>query len=105
MKWQIKAGEGRLAVAPEIPDYERDIHDPFLLKDVDKAVERILTAVKNNERILVMFSGISVYPIVISKNSKAKEIYAPIERKTKRQPYLRSAYFKKRKIFFSLFTL
>ena len=34
---------------------------------------------------------------------KAKEIYAPIERKTKRQPYLRSAYFKKRKIFFSLF--
>ena len=53
MKWQIKAGEGRLAVAPEIPDYERDIHDPFLLKDVDKAVERILTAVKNNERITI----------------------------------------------------
>lgn len=53
MKWQIKAGEKRLAVAPEIPDYERDIHDPFKLRDMAKAVERILTAVKNNERITI----------------------------------------------------
>jgi single-stranded-DNA-specific exonuclease len=35
------------------PVYERDIHDPFLLKDMDKAVERILRAVENNERILI----------------------------------------------------
>jgi len=37
---------------------------------------RISKQVKFNETILVMFSGIAVYPIVISKNSKAKEIYA-----------------------------
>ena len=37
---------------------------------------RIAKQVKNNEIILVMFSGISAFPIVISKNSKAKEIYA-----------------------------
>lgn len=36
---------------------------------------RIAKQVKN-ESVLVMFSGVGVYPLVISKNSKAKEIYA-----------------------------
>mgnify|MGYP000346572959 CR=1 FL=1 len=35
------------------PKYEQDQHDPFLLKDIEKAVERILSAVKNNERVVV----------------------------------------------------
>ena len=30
-----------------------DLHDPFLMKDMDKAVNRILEAVQNNENILV----------------------------------------------------
>ena len=29
------------------------MHSPLLLKDVDKAVERIQTALKNNERIVI----------------------------------------------------
>jgi len=29
------------------------LHDPFLMKDMNKAVERILSAVKNNQKILV----------------------------------------------------
>ncbi|MEK6933081.1 MAG: methyltransferase domain-containing protein [Nanoarchaeota archaeon] len=37
---------------------------------------RISNLVKNNEVILVMFSGVGIYPIIISKHSKAKEIYA-----------------------------
>ena len=36
---------------------------------------RIAKQIKKNEVILVMFSGIGVSPIVVSKNSKAKEIY------------------------------
>lgn len=30
-----------------------DLHDPFLMKDMDKAVNRIESAIENNERILV----------------------------------------------------
>ena len=37
---------------------------------------RIAKQIKNNEVILLMFSGIAPFPIVISKHSKAKEIYA-----------------------------
>src|SRR3989344_2281830 len=35
------------------PDYERDSHDPFLLPDMEKAVDRILAAKKNNEHVAV----------------------------------------------------
>ena len=35
------------------PDFERDSHDPFLLPGMGKAVERILSAQKNNEKIAV----------------------------------------------------
>ena len=30
-----------------------DLHDPWLMKDMDKAVDRIVTAIENHERILV----------------------------------------------------
>lgn len=35
------------------PDYDKHLHDPFLMKDMDKAVDRILLAINNNEKILV----------------------------------------------------
>lgn len=35
------------------PDYSQDVHDPYLFRDMRKACERILTAIKNNERIVV----------------------------------------------------
>ena len=35
------------------PDYERDIHDPFLLPDMEKAVERILLAIEEKQKIVI----------------------------------------------------
>ena len=35
------------------PDYERDLHDPFLMLDMGRAVERIRRAVRDGERIAI----------------------------------------------------
>jgi|CXWK01.1.fsa_nt_gi single-stranded-DNA-specific exonuclease len=31
------------------PNYERDIHDPFLMKDMDRAVDRVMSAIESNK--------------------------------------------------------
>ena len=35
------------------PNYDLHVHDPFLMKDMDKAVERVYAAVKNDEKIVI----------------------------------------------------
>ena len=35
------------------PDYERDFHDPFLMKDMERACVRIFEAVDNKEKIVI----------------------------------------------------
>lgn len=38
-----------------LPDYDSHTHDPFLMRDMDKAVDRVYKAIKSNERV-VLFS-------------------------------------------------
>ncbi|MEI6420528.1 MAG: single-stranded-DNA-specific exonuclease RecJ, partial [bacterium] len=35
------------------PEYERDLHDPFLMKGMDKTVKRILKAIDKKEKIVI----------------------------------------------------
>lgn len=35
------------------PDYEKDLHDPYLMADMDRAVQRLVKAVKNSEKIAI----------------------------------------------------
>ncbi|MFA6404818.1 MAG: single-stranded-DNA-specific exonuclease RecJ [Candidatus Paceibacterota bacterium] len=35
------------------PDYDRDIHDPTLLKDADKSADRIIQGIKKDEKIAI----------------------------------------------------
>jgi single-stranded-DNA-specific exonuclease len=35
------------------PNYDTQLHDPFLLTDMDRAADRVLRAIKNKERILI----------------------------------------------------
>ncbi len=41
------------------PDLD-DLHDPFLMKDMDRAIERIDKAIRNQEKILVYGDGRSL---------------------------------------------
>ncbi|MCK5080720.1 MAG: single-stranded-DNA-specific exonuclease RecJ [Candidatus Moranbacteria bacterium] len=36
-----------------VPNYDKDLHDPFLLNDMNKAIERVLGAQKNKEKICI----------------------------------------------------
>ncbi len=36
-----------------IPDLN-ELHDPFLMKDMDKAVDRLIKAFSNNENVLIL---------------------------------------------------
>lgn len=62
------------------PDYSKDVHDPFLFKNMKKAVERIFTAIEKNERIVIHgdydADGVSASTILFTtlKNLGAKEL-------------------------------
>ncbi len=68
--------EARRFFKPELSD----LHDPFLMKDMDKAVDRIEKAIANNEKILVYgdydVDGTTAVSIVYSY---LKEIYDQVD--------------------------
>ncbi len=52
------------------PDYSQDVHDPFLFKDMQKSVERIIRAIEEDEKIVVHgdydADGVSASTILVS---------------------------------------
>lgn len=67
------------------PDYKRDLHDPFLMKDMEKACVRIFEAVDNKEKIVIYADydcdGIPGAVILVDLfkllNYKNYEVYIP----------------------------
>ena len=67
------------------PDYQEDIHDPFLLKDMSKAVKRINRAIKKKEKITVygdfdadgVCSSVIVYLTLKELGVKNLDVYIP----------------------------
>jgi single-stranded-DNA-specific exonuclease len=67
------------------PDYQGDLHDPFLLKGMEKAVKRIYQAVSKKERILVyadydadgVCSGAILFSVLKHLGAKNIQAYIP----------------------------
>lgn len=67
------------------PDYSHDIHDPFLFKDMNKAVGRIFTAIKNKEKIAIngdydcdgVTGTVVLYNVLKEIGASDIEIYIP----------------------------
>lgn len=55
--------------------FKLDVEKVYFSPRLSTERKRIYRIVKPNEKVLVMFSGCAPYPVVISKNTKAKEIY------------------------------
>ncbi len=77
-KLKILAGERRKTTEYKENNVRIRLHveDVYFSPRLATERKRIAELVKPNEDILVMFSGVAPYPLVIAKNTKAKEIYA-----------------------------
>ncbi len=65
------------------PSIEK-LYNPFLLKDCDKASDRVITAINNNEKIMILGDydvdgtcGVSMFYLFLKKLSVESEIYIP----------------------------
>lgn len=67
------------------PDYNRDTHDPFLMLNMEKGVERIFTAIDKEEKIVVYADydcdgipgGVVLYDLFKKIDYKNVDIYIP----------------------------
>lgn len=67
------------------PDWEKDTYDPFLMKDMDKALERIQKAIQNKEKIVIYHDydcdgipgGVVLYDFFTSIGYANFETYVP----------------------------
>ena len=67
------------------PDYQQDIHNPYLLKDMDRAVERIFQALSGDEKITVYgdydVDGVTSSIVVVQTLIELKSIVSQIAKK------------------------
>jgi tRNA (guanine37-N1)-methyltransferase len=54
---------------------ELDVEKVYFSARLGTERKRIYSQIKDGENVLVMFSGCGIYPITISKNTKAKQVY------------------------------
>ena len=67
------------------PDYGEDLHDPFLLKGMEKTVKRIFQAVEKQEKIVIyadydvdgVCSGVILFSTLQSLGAKNLQVYIP----------------------------
>lgn len=66
------------------PDYEGDLHDPYLMKDMEKAVERIFIALEGEDNILVYgdydVDGVTSSAVLIDTLTELKRIIKNISK-------------------------
>jgi len=80
-----RVGNDRKAIAEFFnPNFENDVHSPFLLRDMEKAVGRILKAIKNKEKIAIYgdydvdgITSASVLKSVLKKLGVEPKVYIP----------------------------
>ncbi|MBW2981920.1 class I SAM-dependent methyltransferase family protein [Candidatus Woesearchaeota archaeon] len=77
-KLKILAGERRKTTEYKENNVRIRLHaeDVYFSPRLATERKRIAELIKPEEEILVMFSGVAPYPLVIAKNTKAKEVYA-----------------------------
>jgi single-stranded-DNA-specific exonuclease len=66
-----------------MPDLNK-LHDPFLMKDLDKAVNRLLEVIENKEEILIFgdydvdgTSGVSMFHVFLNELGVPNEVFIP----------------------------
>ena len=76
-KLKVIAGENRKETVCKENDVllKLDVEKVYFSSRMSSERKRIAELIKPNESVLVMFSGSGVYPLVIAKNTKCKEVY------------------------------
>lgn len=76
-KLKVIAGENRKKTTHKENNVlvKLDVEKVYFSPRMSSERKRIADLIKSNELILVMFSGSGVYPLVIAKNAKCREVY------------------------------
>lgn len=76
-KLKVIAGERRKTTAHRENNVivNLDVEKAYFSARLSSERKRIAELIKPNEAVLVMFSGSGIYPLVIAKNTKCREVY------------------------------